>query len=1094
MCNVNKLAKISQQLTMALEAAKMVIWDWDLLTNLIVWSSSDEKLFGWAPGTFPETYESAMARIYPDDREAVALALNSSRAEQHNYHQELRIFGSNGSIHWIEAKGKFFYNDEGQAVRMLGTIMEISDRKAREEQLRLLESVIVHSNDAVIVTEAEPIDSPGPRIVYVNPAFTRMTGYTPEEVTGKTPRILQGEKTDRAALDRIRTALKNQDSVSVELINYTKDGRKFWAEMSIAPVINETGLVTHFVAVQRNITERKWSEVALMESDERFRQLAENIQDVFWMSDIIKRKVLYVSPAYEKIWGRTSESLYDNLMNFVTSVHPDDQQRMQADFEEGIQEEFEKEYRIVRPDGTVRWIRDRGFPIKDEFGQITRIAGIAQDITERKRSEAALKESEERFRQMADNIQDVLWIGDPAQPHSLYVSPAYEKIWGRKRENMSIDCMDWMNGIHPDDRERVQTTLGKLFENAYEGGFEHEYRIIQPDGTVRWIRDRGVLIKDELGQNQRLIGIAQDITERKLAETALQQLNEELEIRVQQRTFELERSQVVLKLQVERERLMTRLTQQIRQSLDLQKVLNTIVTEVQQLLAADRVLVYQVQPNGSGVIVAEAVTGEWTRILDHTFAEEHFPQKAQRRYLEGRIYTLVDREKEEILPWLADFLAQIQVRAKLVVPIIQHDRLWGLLIAHQCSEPREWQSWEIELLKQLTSQMAIAIQQSELYLQLKEELRERQRAESELRRSEMLFRSVSECAPVGIYRADEQGRTIYNNPRCQEICGYTYEEGMGFGWTRFVHPEDLQVILSQWDAAIAVQKEYVCELRYVHRDKTIRFGRVRTVPILSESGELTGHVGVIEDITETRAIEKMKKEFISIVSHELRTPLAAIRGSLGLLAAGVLKDQPETAQQMLDIATSDTERLVRLVNDILDLERLEANTVSLEKQWCDAATLIHQSVKTMQSLAAKSQIILSVLPSSVQVWADPDRIIQTLVNLLSNAIKFSPANTTVTLSAEALPDRVLFKVQDQGRGIPHDQLENIFVRFQQVDASDSRQKGGTGLGLAICRSIVQQHGGRIWVESVLGKGSVFFFTLPQQLDSQELSHQETEKR
>ena len=143
---------------------------------------------------------------------------------------------------------------------------------------------------------------------------------------------------------------------------------------------------------------------------------------------------------------------------------------------------------------------------------------------------------------------------------------------------------------------------------------------------------------------------------------------------------------------------------------------------------------------------------------------------------------------------------------------------------------------------------------------------------------------------------------------------------------------------------------------------------------------------------------------------------------------------------------------------------------------------MRQSVETVQSLAVESNITLFVEPTSVQVWVDRDRIIQTLVNLVSNAIKFSPPHSTVTLSTQALADRVLFQVKDQGRGIPADKLDTIFGRFQQVDASDSRQKGGTGLGLAICRGIVQQHGGRIWVESVVGQGSIFYFTVPILLD------------
>ena len=181
---------------------------------------------------------------------------------------------------------------------------------------------------------------------------------------------------------------------------------------------------------------------------------------------------------------------------------------------------------------------------------------------------------------------------------------------------------------------------------------------------------------------------------------------------------------------------------------------------------------------------------------------------------------------------------------------------------------------------------------------------------------------------------------------------------------------------------------------------------------------------------------------------------------------------------MLEIAVSNTDRLVRLINDILDLERMESGKMSMEKQTCNAADLMTQAVDSVRDLAEKAGVTLSVSPHSARIWVDPDRIIQALINLLSNAIKFSPRGRTIWLSATPQEDQILFQVKDQGRGIPQEKRESIFERFQQVDASDRREKGGTGLGLPITRSIVQQHGGRIWVESTLGQGSTFSFTLP----------------
>jgi signal transduction histidine kinase len=192
----------------------------------------------------------------------------------------------------------------------------------------------------------------------------------------------------------------------------------------------------------------------------------------------------------------------------------------------------------------------------------------------------------------------------------------------------------------------------------------------------------------------------------------------------------------------------------------------------------------------------------------------------------------------------------------------------------------------------------------------------------------------------------------------------------------------------------------------------------------------------------------------------------------------MLGELPEKGRHMLDIAVSNTDRLVRLINDILDIERMESGTITMDRTDCDAAGLMAQATDLLQELAKKAGVTLSTTARTAHLYGDADRILQTLTNLLGNAIKFSPRGGTVWLTAERQGQEMEFQVRDQGRGIPADKLESIFERFQQVDASDSREKGGTGLGLAICRSIVQQHDGHIWAESVEGQGSTLFFTIP----------------
>jgi signal transduction histidine kinase/CheY-like chemotaxis protein len=221
-------------------------------------------------------------------------------------------------------------------------------------------------------------------------------------------------------------------------------------------------------------------------------------------------------------------------------------------------------------------------------------------------------------------------------------------------------------------------------------------------------------------------------------------------------------------------------------------------------------------------------------------------------------------------------------------------------------------------------------------------------------------------------------------------------------------------------------------------------------------------------LQKRKHLDTLKDEFISTVSHELRTPLTSIRGALGLLSAGVMGKVDDKAMNLLRIASSNTDRLVRLINDILDLERMDAGRAPLQLRKCSLQELVSQAADTMTSMAEAAGINLDLAPvpegDAITFNGDPDRMQQVLCNLLSNAIKFSPAGATVRVVSEYDGNNLLLRVEDRGRGVPGDKLETIFDRFQQVEPSDSRQKGGTGLGLAICRSILAQHGGAIWAE------------------------------
>lgn len=375
-----------------------------------------------------------------------------------------------------------------------------------------------------------------------------------------------------------------------------------------------------------------------------------------------------------------------------------------------------------------------------------------------------------------------------------------------------------------------------------------------------------------------------------------------------------------------------------------------------------------------------------------------------------------------------------------------------------------------EVLVRLDTHLTICKLQKQLQqqnTQLQQQMRERQQAEEKFAKA---FRSSPN--PIAIATLEE-GRFVDVNKSFLQLSGCLAEEIIdraiaetrcGFDWETYCK---------------VVQK--LQDKGYLHNQE-LRFrtksGELKTVLISIELIELTGTrctLNIINDITERKQLEN---EFISIVSHELRTPMTSLLGSLDLLKSGQLGNLSDRGQQILDIAVNNTERLVRLVNDILDLERMKSGKITMYKVECDASDLITQATEIMRSMAEKERITLQLELVCARLWADPDRILQTLTNLLSNAIKFSEPDTTIWLRAYLKQNRLQIEVRDRGRGIPSDKLNSIFDRFQQVDASDSRQKGGTGLGLAICRQIVEQHDGKIWVESVLGKGSTFYIDLP----------------
>jgi PAS domain S-box-containing protein len=376
------LRHTNQTLQSLISASPRAIFTLDLQDRVKIWNPAAERMFGWNEA---ETLDRPNPVISIGDVEEYRKIKESVLQGIAPPSLEIRRQKKDGSAIDIVFSAAPLTDSKNEVCGLVAVVADITEQKRQAEQVRLLQSVVVHTNDAISITEAEPIDELSPRILYVNEAFTRMTGYTSEEVLGKTHHFLYGSKTSRAELNKIRSALAQWQSTSVEVINYRKDGSEFWSEFSVVPVADRSGRYTHWISVQRDITERKLTEEALRRSEERFRSLIENALDIITILDA-NGTIYYESSSVEKVLGYHPTELIGQ--NFFDCVHPDDVSSCRNITATIRDTELTRpiEFRYRHRDGSWHTLEAIGQRFVDDTAT-TKIVVNSRDITERKRLE-----------------------------------------------------------------------------------------------------------------------------------------------------------------------------------------------------------------------------------------------------------------------------------------------------------------------------------------------------------------------------------------------------------------------------------------------------------------------------------------------------------------------------------------------------------------------------------------------------------------------------------------------------------------------------------------------------------------------------------
>jgi PAS domain S-box-containing protein len=660
-------------------------------------------------------------------------------------------------------------------------------------------------------------------------------------------------------------------------------------------------------------------------------------------------------------------------------------------------------------------------------------------------------ESEGRYREMIENARDMIIHLDLGGCLALVNKRADELSGYSRQEVLGRPFTDFICPEYVEDAQRwlalaiADRAPGETYEIEF---FNRAGERVPVELTANPIE------KDDPQGDRILTGlqiIARDVRERK--------------------RLEAERARLLAESQRMSEKLRASFYQvgtALASSLDLDEVLHLIVELAAGLLDAE--------------VCTIRLLDERTRELPLRVARGISDKLAQRvvpRVGQGLIGLVAAQGVSLHIPDLQndprtaypDVMAEEGLHAYLGVPLLLHDKVVGVLsLSHK--HPSPFTSLEVELLSSFAHQASMAIERAELFATVLQEKKE----------SEAIIRNTAD----GIAIIDHQRRVVDFNPALQQLIGWPREEALGVSCSEFFHGRN-------------AGKDSICEKGcpfsltasqddslLVEHPITTRDGRQLDVqvsygPIRDEAGEVSRVIAVVRDISRQKALERLRSEFVSTVSHEFRTPLALIKGYIATLLRQDLALGDETRKRFLRNTDEAADRLSRLIDELLSVSRIEAGRLELELQPLDLRELVAGVLERLRLEASHCQLVAQLPPQELVVQADSDKVERVLLNLLTNAIKFSPEGGTVTVEVQwaKAPPGVLISVTDQGSGIPPEHLDRVFDKFYRAGDDLVKKTKGVGLGLYICKSIVEHHGGRIWVESTPGEGSTFKFTLPQ---------------
>jgi PAS domain S-box-containing protein len=1083
------LEENKERYKLAVQAGQVGVWDWNLQTNDVHIDPQLKVMLGYEAGELADNIETWRRLVHPEDLEQIVAAMNSYLAgELPEYSLEHRMLHKDGGIRWFLTRGVAFWDSEGQPYRMLGTRTDITERKRTEEALRISEakfaSAFRSSPDSISLTTLG-----GGDFIKVNDRFCTMMGYRLEEIIGRTAVELKIQTSVETRNELIQALQQTGVVRDYESDFRTKSGEIRTGLMS-AEVIDFGGQQC-LLSVIKDITDRKQAEESVRQQaiwEQLLRTITQRIHQSLDLEQVLTTAVTEV----RQVLQADRALIFHLQSNHLGQV---------------IKEAAVPEYPVTEK---MRWLNEC-FPPECDAYYCQGRPRIVPDVM-----------TDDWSSCLAEFMQEVGVQSKVVAPITHHPENASVHLWGLLIVHACSHPRQWQVA----EAEFLQQVSNQLAISIQQANL---YQQLQTE-----------------------------LVERKQTELAMQQA--------------MEREQQIR----ERERFIATIAQNIRQSLDLNEILNTTVGEVRRFLDVERVVIYCFNPDSSGHVVAESLAHESYSIMQRLIEDPRFRRSLYHPDQQERIHAVNDILTANLQPSYVEFLTQLQVRAVLVVPILVQQDLWGLLIAHQCTGPREWQQISWYLLRQLSTQLAIGIYQSELYQQVRQlnsnlESQVRERT-AELQRSlefEALLKRITDKVRDSLDEAQilqtvvqelalglaVKGCDVALNDVSRQVSVIRYE----YISEDIPSAQGLEVPMDDHDDVInQLRQGKISQFCRIVSDPIRPFERQFTVlgcPIV-DSQTVLGDLWLFRNceatfsdpeirlvqqvtnqcaiairqarlyeaaqtqVTELERLNKLKDDFLSTVSHELRTPVSSIKMAVQMLEIMLSRSEetsqagePSTASLTLDSPTlrkfrqycqilqDESQREIDLINNLLDLTRLDTETELLTSTIHLRGWLPHVVEPFLEQINSHSQQLQITIPADLPpLTTDLTYLQRILSELLTNACKYTPAGGTIEVSArlveadgsngedaknaiqtsnfnvQTLPHpsvtsdpSLLISITNTGTEIPPQELSRIFDKFYRIPNNDPWKHGGTGLGLALVQKLTTQLGAFIHVESAGGQ-------------------------